>query len=540
VGSIAGIAWMGGLAALPIVIGGAIDSADRGTSAVLGWIGAIIAVIGVEAVAGVVRHHSATLLYIRTRWLLEQLLTRRVLDPRGGMEADAGRLGSLASSDTSRVGAIADLMCRGAGAVVTFLAVGIAMVSVSPPLGVVVLIGLPISMAVMVPLWRPLDRRSAQQQSTLADASSTAADVLTGLRVVKGLHAENAARQWFARDTGAVEDAAVAVARLDGTWAALAQGIPATFLAGVVWLGGRLTFEGTLTAGELVAFTGLAVFLAIPLATLAEVGDVWAGGLASAKRLAEMIARPFPVDDPPVGVEAPRGAGLSLRNVGYRALDGIDLDIAAGELTGVACADHAVADSIVDLFGRRSDPETGAVSLGGTDVRLFQLDVLRGLVVVERGSNPWLTDGSLADNLALGTPDADRTHLRMALTSVAGEDLLARSGCFDQLIGERGLSLSGGQRQRVALARAVSPDSPVLVLEDPTSALDSLTEQVLVQRLAERRQGRTTLIVTTSATVLAACDVVILLDDGEVLTGSHAELLDDPRYRRLVDPGEFP
>lgn len=539
VGAVAGIAWMGSIALLPVALGGAIDGAVDGGSGsdVARWCTVLAAIVVAEAVAGVVRHRTAVLLYIRTRWLVERLLTRRVLDPRGGVDGEAGSLLSRAQTDAQAIGGISDLMCRGSGAVVTFLAVGIGMLLASPTLGLVVLVGLPPCLLVLAPLWRPYDRRATEQQARMADATSVAADSLAGLRVVKGLGGEPAVRGWFASSTAGVQASAVSLARLGSAWTALSGVIPGVFLAVVLWVGGRQVVDGALAPGELVTFTGLAVFLAIPLSTFAEVGDVWASGIAGARRVADVLNTAPAVDDdgaegrPPVG-------GVVFDGVSHNRLDRFDLAVGDDEMVGVACTDSAAATALADLLARRVDPRRGVVAVGGVDVRSIPLHVLRAHAAVDDGHHPWLADGTLGDNVALGAPGVTDDRLVDALVVAAADELAARPAGVREQVGEGGSSLSGGQRQRVAMARAVAADAAVLVLDDPTSALDTVTEARFAERLAAARAGRATVILTVSPTVLAACDRVAFVADGRVAaTASHAELLETtPAYRNLVAP----
>jgi putative ABC transport system ATP-binding protein len=540
-GALAGIAWMGSIAFLPVALGFAVDRIvdDRSVGSVAFVCGLLGAVTMAQAVAGVVRHRCALLLYTRTRWLVERLVTRRVLDPRGGVDVEPGALLSLAASDAQRVGGIADLMCRGSGAIVTFFGVGAGMLAASPILGGLVLVGLPPCLLVLVPLWRPYDRRATEQQQRLADASAVAADITTGLRVVKGLGSEDGVRRWFAEGTAKVRATAIALARLDSAWKALASAIPALFLALTIWVGGRLALDGSLSAGALVSFTGLALFLAIPLQTFAEVGDVWATGFASARRIAAALETPLAVvDDVGRGdTRTPTAATAQFCAITYGPLTDFDLDVHAGELLGVVAEDPEVATAISDLLVRRADPDRGRVLVGGIDARELPLDTLRAHVVTVDGHHPWLVDATLGENLALGAPHTDRAVLERALLDAAGEDLVARRSGLDQPIGERGLSLSGGQRQRLTVARSFAARPPVLVLDEPTSALDVVTELRLLSRLRDARVDRTTLLVTVSAPALARCDRVVVIESGRVVAeGVHDELMHDLRYRDLIAP----
>ena len=373
-GALAGIAWMGSIAILPVALGFSIDRIvdDRSVGSITLVCVLLFVVTMAQAVAGVIRHRCALLLYTRTRWLVERLITRRVLDPRGGVDVEPGALLSLAASDAQRVGGIADLMCRGSGAIVSFFAVGAGMLAASPILGGLVLVGLPPCLLVLVPLWRPYDRRATEQQQRLADASAVAADITTGLRVVKGLGSEDGVRRWFAEGTAQVRTSAVALARLDSAWKALAAVIPALFLALTIWVGGRLALDGTLSAGALVTFTGLALFLTIPLQTFAEVGDVWATGLASARRIAIALATPPSVDDD--RLQTPATATARFESISHGPLSEFALDVSDGEILGVVAEDPEVAVAIADLLVRRADPERGRVIVGGVDARELSLD----------------------------------------------------------------------------------------------------------------------------------------------------------------------
>lgn len=538
-GATAGITWMAAIALLPVLLGRAIDHAVAGGSSVLTWSGVVAGIVAVEAGAAVVRHRTAMLLYVRTRWLVERLVTRRVLDPRGGGGGDAGDLLASAQGDARAVADIADLMCRGSGAVVTFVGVGIGMLVSVPSLGIAVLAGVPLALLALVPLWRPYDRRATAQQASLAAATAVAADAVAGLRVVHGVGGQDAVQRWFRAASDDARDTAVAFARISSAWNALSTTIPGVVLSVVLWIAGRRAVDGDLEPGQLVAFAGLAVFLALPVMTLAEVGEVWASGLAGARRIAAILADPAAIQDAGTTLITPSTAhAIRLCEVTHGPLQGFDLEIDRGELLGIACADRRDAGALIDLVARRADPAEGQVLLDGIDIRTLGLAQLRHAVLVDDGHRPWLLDAPLAANLCLRDDPVGAEDLQAALLAAAGEDLLARSPDLTDGVGDRGLALSGGQRQRVVVARAIVADAPVLVLDDPTGAQDTITESRLLERLVEVRRGRTTVLLTTSAAALAVCDRVALVVDGEVVArGPHAELLASDRYRRLVIAG---
>jgi len=284
---------------------------------------------------------------------------------------------------------------------------------------------------------------------------------------------------------------------------------------------------------------GLALFLLGPLETFAWVNAELAQGRASAARVAEVLATGPAVADGDDPVAEPVRGELRLRGVRLGGLDGVDLDLRAGQLTGIAVTDPAGAEALLRCLGRETDPESGSVELDGVPLTRLDPAGLRAAVLVA-AHDAALFEGSLAANV---TPEDDSQGgedglLTERVMAAARADEVADSlphGTATD-VGEGGRSLSGGQRQRVLLARALRAEPPVLVVHDPTTAVDTVTEGRIADGLREFRQGRTTIVVTNSPALLAVTDHVILLDAGRVgAEGTHADLVrTDATYRTAV------
>jgi len=290
--------------------------------------------------------------------------------------------------------------------------------------------------------------------------------------------------------------------------------------------------------GQLVAAVGVTQFLVGPLNRIGYAAGARAGARASAGRVAALLSRPPATadgtDDPPPG-----SPSLTLTTVGSGSLDGVDLAVAGGSYVGVATSDPGAGGSLVALLARSVDPTRGSVAFGGVPLDQLRLAALRRSLLVA-GHDAALFTGTVRDNLVAGNgaDGADGVGLPVAALAASAADEVIDSlpAGADTDLTERGQSLSGGQRQRLALARALAAEPPVLVLHEPTTAVDAVTEARIATGLRSHRAGRTTVVVTTSPALLAAADVVVLLEGGKIVdTGTHAELVArNPRYAAVV------
>ncbi|MFJ3670268.1 ABC transporter ATP-binding protein [Streptomyces sp. NPDC090106] len=500
---------------------------------------------------------------------LRLAIMRRVLDARGGAEEGRlpGELANVATEDAKRVGAVNMAVMSGIWAVAGVTVSAVALLVTSVTLGLIVLLGTPVLLWLGHLLSKPLERRSEAEQDRAAHASGVAADLVAGLRVLKGLGAQGAAVERYRRTSRVSLAATLRAARAEAWQTGLVLALTGGFIALIALVGGRLALDGSLTLGQLVSAVGLALFLLGPLETFAWVNAELAQGRASAARIAEVLAAPSAVVDGTDPVPSPVRGELRLRGVRLGGLDGIDLDLRPGVLTGIAVTDPACADALLRCLGRETDPEAGSVELDGAPLSGLDPAALREAVLVA-AHDAALFEGSLAENVNLEdrtakggapqggtapdvevldgkplggnasqeTPPLDLRTERALAASRADEVARTLPYGLATGVGESGRSLSGGQRQRVLLARALRAEPSVLVVHDPTTAVDAVTEARIAEGLREIREGLTTVVVTNSPALLAVTDRVVLLDEGRVRAeGTHLELVrTDAAYRTAV------
>ncbi|OJF15850.1 multidrug ABC transporter ATP-binding protein [Couchioplanes caeruleus subsp. caeruleus] len=537
-GAVLAAGHQAGEAAVPVIIGIVIDEAiSTGRPAELVWwltlLAAVIAALSLCFRYSLRMEERAA---FEGAHGLRVALAARVLDPAGGAEHGrlAGALTSTATGDAQRAGDVNLALPRAAAAVFGLLVAAVALLRISVPLGLLVLLGSPVLLLLAHLLCRPLERRSHVEQERAAEASGIAADLIAGVRSLKGIGAEATAADRYRRTSresmAAAVRAAGAQARLDGAMLA----VNGVFLAAIALVGGRLAAHGEISVGELVTAVGLAQFLVWPLSLFSWVNGQLAQARASAARIAAVLTAPPAVPLGGATLPRPVRGRLRLRGVTHAGLSAIDLDVAPGELLGVVTTEPAEATALLQCLTRDADPAAGSVQLDGNPLSGLDPDDVRATLLVAAHDAELFAD-SLLDNVAAAasTPQT----LERALAATGMHELAdALPDGLDTAVSERGRSLSGGQRQRATLARALAADPPVLVLHDPTTAVDAVTEAALATGIRQTRQGRTTLLVTTSPALLSATDRVVFVHGGTVAAaGSHGDLLRaHPRYRAAV------
>ena len=523
-----GITWMVAQAVMPMVIGRAIDEgiAAKDTSALVAWTGVMLGIGLVQAVAGIMRHRFAVTNWLTTAYRTVQLVARQAVNLGATLpkKVATGEVVAIGTNDISHLGNAMDVTARAAGSVVSFVVVAVILLRTSVTLGLVVLVGVPLLLLAVGPLLKPLQRRNLAQRDMMGALSNLATDIVSGLRVLRGIGGERVFHDRYVRESQEVRKAGVQVGRLQSVLDALQILLPGVFVVIVVWLGARFAVQGRISPGELVAFYGYAAFLMIPLRTATEFANKWIRAFVAARRVITVLAlEPEVTSGSSAYDEPPAGAELLDVASGLR--------VPTGQITAVVSDPPEDSAALADRLGRYAD---GEVLWGGVPIDGLDREVIRRRIVVSDTAST-LFSGRLETQLDVRA----RGHrpVAAALHTASAEDVLeALPDGLDTVVAERGRSFSGGQRQRLVLARALAADPEILVLVEPTSAVDAHTEARVADRLHRHRAGRTTVVTTSSPLLLDRVDNVAFLRDGVVVAwGPHRDLLAQvPEYRSVV------
>jgi ABC-type multidrug transport system fused ATPase/permease subunit len=538
VGVVFGVVWMVAQALVPAAIGRGLQEgvAQRDLAAAGRWSLVVLGLATVQAVFGVLRHRVVVDNWLRASFRAMQLLGRHssLVGVAIRRRLPTGEVVSAATNDALHIGSAFDVTARLAGAVVSYAVVAVILLSTSVTLGLVVLLGVPAMVLLLGPLLRPLQRRQHTQREVAGKLTALGADTVAGLRVLRGIGGEPAFLERYRRRSAELQDAGVRVASPQATLDSAQVLLPGVFLVLVTWLSARLALSGTIDVGDVVAFYGYAFFLVVPIRTAVEAADKVTRSLVGARRIVTVLSTRPELDDPATrAAEPPQQVPLA------DPLSGLTVE--PGTMTALVSGDPDDSAAIAHRLGRLTDDDR--VSLGGTRLRDLPLAVVRRRVLVSE-AEPRLFTGTLRDELdPWDTATDDAARLRAVHVAAAEDVLEALPDGLAAEVDEAGRGFSGGQRQRLALARAVLADPDVLVLVEPTSAVDAHTEVLVAERLRAARHttgDRTTVVTTASPLVLDRCDDVAFVVTGRVVArGTHRELLaTHPGYRETVTRGE--
>ncbi|MDN0197612.1 ABC transporter ATP-binding protein [Streptomyces sp. S.PNR 29] len=531
-GALLGSSWMVGLMLPPYLLSRAIDdglTADDSTALVT-WSGALLAIGVLNAWLAIMRHRTMTKIRMDAAFRSVRVVTEHVtrLGATLPRRVSSGEVFTIGFGDVAQIANVLTVTGPGLGAVVAYAVVAVLLLAISPLLALLVLLGVPV-LAVLV---GPLLGRLRGAESTYRDHSGRLAsrliDMTEGLRVLNGIGGKHVYAERYRRHSQTLRTEGYRVGAMTSWVQALGVGLPAVFLAAVTWVAARLAAEGAITAGELVSVYGYAAVLVVPVSFFIEGAYDLSHGVVAGRRLIRFLALEPHAADPAAGLDGPEESATL-----HDPASGVQ--VRPGQFTALVSARSADSAAVVERLGRFTESDA---TWGGIPLAQIALRQIRERILVA-DNEAALFPGTLLDVIG-GRSQREREAVERAVDAAMVRDIvLGLTDGFDSRVQAGGRNLSGGQRQRVRLARALLAEPEVLMAMEPTSAVDAHTEAAIAARLYAYREGRTTLVTTTSPLLLDRADVVCYLVDGRLAAaGRHSQLLaTQPEYRRLVSRG---
>jgi ATP-binding cassette subfamily B protein len=441
--------------------------------------------------------------------------------------------GDLVTRTTGDVHAVGQLFSESLGALASsaLLLVGMLAVSfyIDPLLALAAFSAAPVLAVLTFYTRRRVKAAARRQRAKEGEIASLATETLAAMREVKALGSERFERDRLERISEERQEAGLETARIEGRFAGAVDVLGALGAAAVLVLGVFRVASGAVSPGDLVVMASYARRVHRPLRDLARQAGRIARALVRAERIAEVLASDDVLEERPDAHDGSRARGdLELDSVSFSytperpVLVDLSLQIQAGQKVALSGLSGVGKSTIAALLARFYDPGSGRVLMDGHDLRECSLSWLRGQVGLVLQETILFT-GTVAENIAYGTTAGRRELVRAAKAAGAHSFIVELPDGYDTVLGPRGVALSGGQRQRIAIARTLLRDPPVLVLDEPTAALDEQSEAEVLAGLEALVEGRTTVIITHSPALARWADRVVILDAGHLVREASPE-----------------
>jgi ATP-binding cassette subfamily B protein len=450
---------------------------------------------------------------------------------------DEAQTGDLITRVTSDIEAVEDFITSALLGVfvnsLTLLGMMAVMFYINWRFALIALSITPVLMIVVYSLTRRIKKMSRAARKKKGELVSTVQEVLTSTRVVQAFAREDYEQERFETQSMENVEAALQARGLKARLAPLVDVIAAVGTCLVLGFGGRMALNGQMAAGTLIVFIFYLTAMYKPMRELSKMTDTISKASVGYERIQEILGVESKVRDLPRARKAPKFKGriefddVSFSYDGeYPVLKNITLTMEPGQVAAIMGPSGTGKSTLVNLIARFYDPTGGKVKIDGTDIRNYTLKSLRDQIsfVLQEAL---LFRATIWANIAYGKPDAPQKEIiRAAELANAREFIDKMPQGFNTMIGERGVTLSGGQRQRIAIARAVLRDTPILILDEPTTGLDAGSEQMIMEALNRLIKGKTAIIIAHDLSAFSKADVIFVFKDSALVeSGTHEELL---------------
>lgn len=450
---------------------------------------------------------------------------------------DTHIIGVTVSRVINDVGVINDLLSQGLVTLVgdTLLLVGIivVMVGMSPKLALFTFSVLPLMVLSTVIFARYAQTAFRKTRAQIAAVVGNLAEDIAGMRVIQAFAQENASQERFVEVNQANRDANIEAMTLSFVFLPSVEFLSMLATAIVLWFGGLAVARDEITLGIVVAFLAYVSRFFSPIQELSQLYTTMQSAMAGGERVLELLDTEPTVADPPDGREMPPIEGrVQLTDVEFAykenepVLRGINLTIEPGQTLALVGPTGAGKSSIANLIGRFYDVTSGSVTIDGIDVReVTQASLHRQMGLVPQ--DPFLFSGTVRDNIRFGIPDASDADVEAAAKSANAHDfIMALPDAYETVIMEGGSNLSIGQRQLICIARAVLADPRILILDEATASVDTVTEALIQDALDRLLHGRTSVVIAHRLSTIRNADIICAIEAGRIAEqGTHEELL---------------
>ena len=392
---------------------------------------------------------------------------------------------------------------------------------------------------------KTMTKRWEERQQAFSDLSDFAQENFSGIAVIKAFVKEYKELAAFRKLNRQNEEINVVYTKIATLLEVLVMLFVESVICVILGYGGWLVYRGQFNAGQLVEYIGYFEAIVWPIMAISMLIEKTSRGRASLKRITELLDAPIDVVDKNDvhALQNPRG-GIEFRHLTFRYPDGeydvlrdISFTVHPGESVGIVGKTGAGKTALVDLLLRTYNVADGTLFVDGLDVNTLSIRSVRAACAYVPQDN-FLFSDTIAHNIGFGVDDATPERIeRAAELADVRDNIVDFKDGYETVLGERGVTVSGGQKQRISIARALLKDAPILILDDSVSAVDTRTEQIILDNLKQSRAGKTTLLIAHRISTVERMDKIVFLEDGRVeAVGAHDELYATcAEYRRMVD-----